>query len=199
MNVLLLAALVIAAGLAGAMLRWLGERQPRDSNALIDTIDATLPQTQCAQCGYPGCRPYAEAVANGESHTLCPPGGEATARALAALLGRSSDAEPVLEEPVLAKVSEEACIGCTLCLPACPVDAILGAKDMLHTVIDDECTGCGLCLPPCPVDCIELVAVRKGPTPNEVSAQILGPEIVAFGRDSESQAGEQDKNEAVST
>ena len=154
---LLLAGLTLAAGCTGALLCWLAERQPLDAESLVTLIDAQLPQTQCAQCGYPGCRPYAQAVAEGASHTLCPPGGEATVRALTMLLGRDTHARPSDEPEVLATIVEETCIGCTLCLPACPVDAIVGAKDMLHTVLTDECTGCALCLPPCPVDCIELV------------------------------------------
>ena len=156
MNLLLISGLVLAAGATGVVLRWLAVRQPLDENSLITAIEAHLPQTQCAQCGYPGCRPYAEALAGGASHALCPPGGAATVTALTALLGRDA-ARPVAQTAALARIVEDACIGCTLCLPACPVDAIIGAKDMLHTVLSAECTGCGLCLPPCPVDCIDLI------------------------------------------
>lgn len=159
MSVFALAGLVAGACCVGALLQWLARQQPTNEAPLVRAIDALLPQTQCAQCGYPGCAPYAAAVAAGESHTLCPPGGAATARALGELLGRGSTPGHVAApEPGVARITEDTCIGCALCLPACPVDAIVGAKDMLHTVITAECTGCELCLPPCPVDCIEMVA-----------------------------------------
>ena len=136
-----------------------------DDNELIDAIDALLPQTQCAQCGYPGCRPYAEAVATGAAIDLCPPGGNATFEGLKALLGRSEGASPPAPETVLARIREEECIGCFLCIRACPVDAIIGAPGYMHTVIEDECTGCELCVPACPVDCIDLIpAVRQADT-----------------------------------
>ena len=156
---LALAGLVAGACCVGALLQWLARRQPVDAVPLVVAIDALLPQTQCAQCGYPGCAPYAAAVSAGEAHNLCPPGGATTANALAELLGRTGVHDPV--SPALsikARITEDACIGCALCLPACPVDAIVGAKDMLHTVIAAECTGCELCLPPCPVDCIEMAS-----------------------------------------
>ena len=128
-----------------------------DDNELIDAIDALLPQTQCAQCGYPGCRPYAEAVAAGAAIDLCPPGGNATFEALGALLGRSGGVPPPAPQNLLARIREEECIGCFLCTRACPVDAIIGAPGYMHTVIEAECTGCELCLPACPVDCIDLL------------------------------------------
>jgi len=142
----------------------------RMSNAeRIDAIDRLLPQTQCAQCGYPGCRPYATAIANGEADiNQCPPGGEAGVRKLADLLGRA--AKPLnpgngIEKPAfVALIVEEDCIGCTKCIQACPVDAIVGAPKRMHTVIADLCTGCELCLPPCPVDCIVLIAPPEQPT-----------------------------------
>jgi electron transport complex protein RnfB len=150
-----------------------------EGDPLVDKIDALLPQTQCGQCTYPGCRPYAQAIANGEADiNQCPPGGEATIIALADLLGR--DPKPLnpehgVEENVktVAVIDEQICIGCTLCIQACPVDAILGAAKQMHTVIASECTGCDLCLPPCPVDCIEMVPVKpdiknwKWPMPEE--------------------------------
>lgn len=137
---------------------------------LVERIDALLPQTQCTQCGYAGCRPYAEAIARGEADIdRCPPGGDAGVRALAELLDRPvvpiapECGEPVTE-PEVAIIDESTCIGCTRCIQACPVDAIVGAAKQMHTVIAAECTGCGLCLPPCPVDCIALVP-SPDPTP----------------------------------
>jgi electron transport complex protein RnfB len=128
----------------------------------VDDIDALLPQTQCTRCGYPGCRPYAEAVAVGEAPiNQCPPGGAATIEALAALLHRPAlPLNPAngTEGPILvAQIDEEACIGCAKCLPPCPVDAIIGAHRQMHTVVLALCTGCELCVAPCPVDCIAMV------------------------------------------
>ncbi len=128
----------------------------------IDAIDRLLPQTQCERCGHPGCRPYATAIVSGKAEiNQCPPGGARTIRALADLLGR--DPLPLNPENgregsrTRAVIDEKSCIGCTLCIKACPVDAILGANKQMHTVIATECTGCDLCLPPCPVDCISMV------------------------------------------
>lgn len=135
---------------------------PMHESDLIDRIDALLPQTQCTRCGYPACRPYAEAIAIGATDiNRCPPGGAAGIRALAALLGRAEtalDPECGEEAPMqLAAIREAECIGCLKCVQACPVDAIVGASKRIHVVIADRCTGCELCLPPCPVDCIDLV------------------------------------------
>ncbi|WP_104203774.1 electron transport complex subunit RsxB [Billgrantia saliphila] len=125
---------------------------------LIDAIDALLPQTQCGKCGHPGCRPYAEAIASGEAINRCPPGGEATVERLAELTGRPSlPLEQPAQVPLAAVIREAECIGCTKCIQACPVDAILGASKQMHTVISAECTGCELCVTPCPVDCIDLI------------------------------------------
>ncbi|MCC6592287.1 MAG: RnfABCDGE type electron transport complex subunit B [Xanthomonadales bacterium] len=128
-----------------------------------DAIDALLPQTQCTRCGYSGCRPYAEAIAAGEAAiNQCPPGGAATIEALARLTGLPAlplnPTNGVEQARKVAFILEEHCIGCTKCLPACPVDAIIGASKRMHTVIVAECTGCELCIAPCPVDCIVLVA-----------------------------------------
>ena len=130
--------------------------------ALAAAIDAVLPQTQCTRCGYPACRPYAEAIAAGTAGiNQCPPGGAAGIAVLARLTGRPAlPLNPAngVETPLeLALIDEAHCIGCTLCIQACPTDAIVGAAKLMHTVIADRCTGCGLCLPPCPVDCISMV------------------------------------------
>jgi electron transport complex protein RnfB len=139
---------------------------------LADRIDALLPQTQCRQCLFDGCRPYAEAIARGEADVdRCPPGGDAGAARLARLLGRAPrrvDPRHGIHEPRrVAWIDEERCIGCAKCLPACPVDAIVGAARHTHTVIEVQCTGCKLCLPPCPVDCIELRWPVGDPLPAE--------------------------------
>jgi electron transport complex protein RnfB len=128
---------------------------------LVERIDALLPQTQCTRCGYAACRPYAQALAHGNAAiNRCPPGGREGIVALAALLGRSVlPLDPICgrEEPAaVAFIDAQACIGCARCLPACPVDAILGARHFLHTVLEAECNGCDLCLAACPVDCIEM-------------------------------------------
>ncbi len=149
-------------GLFGLGLGWAARKFHVESDPVVDRIEAILPQTQCGQCNYPGCRPYAEAIASGEAGiNQCPPGGEPGIKALADLLGIESmplNPENGEEKPkAVAVIDELACIGCTLCIQACPVDAILGASKQMHTVIESECTGCDLCLPPCPVDCIEMV------------------------------------------
>lgn len=127
-----------------------------------DDIDALLPQTQCTRCGYTGCRPYAEAVANGAAQiNQCPPGGSPTIAALAGLLHREilplNPANGVEGPPLVAQIDENVCIGCAKCLPPCPVDAIIGARKQMHTVVAALCTGCELCIAPCPVDCITMV------------------------------------------
>lgn len=135
-----------------------------EGDPLVDQINELLPQTQCGQCGYPGCKPYAEAIAEGDTINKCPPGGDEGVKALADLLG----VEPIAldetrgeEKPArVAYIREDECIGCTKCIQACPVDAIVGAPKLMHTVITDECTGCDLCVEPCPVDCIDMPEVK---------------------------------------
>jgi len=139
-----------------------GAAQPDTTIARINAIDALLPQTQCGYCGHAGCRPYAQAIAQGEPINRCPPGGAETIAALADLL----DVEPLPldgeERPrTVAFIREAECIGCTKCIQACPVDAIVGAPKLMHTVLADECTGCDLCLEPCPVDCIDMRPVTE--------------------------------------
>lgn len=161
-------ALTILAIIFGLLLGFAAVRFKVEGDPVVDQIDAMLPQTQCGQCTYAGCRPYAEAIANGEADiNQCPPGGETVIIALADLLGR--DAKPLNAEhgeakiePTVVIIDEQICIGCTLCIQACPVDAILGAAKQMHTIIKDECTGCNLCIPPCPVDCIYIVPVETG-------------------------------------
>jgi len=128
--------------------------------SLISRIDALLPQTQCGKCGHPGCKPYAEGIASGEAINKCPPGGDETIAALARLLDVNVialDTERGSAPPQVAFIREAECIGCTKCIQACPVDAIVGAAKLMHTVIVDECTGCDLCVAPCPVDCIDML------------------------------------------
>jgi Na+-translocating ferredoxin:NAD+ oxidoreductase subunit B len=157
----------ILAAVFGLVLGYASIRFKVEADPIVDQIDSILPQTQCGQCGFAGCRPYAEAIAAGEAEiNRCPPGGEAGIQALADLLGR--DPVPLDEEvgeektaPTVAYIDEQVCIGCTLCLQACPVDAILGAAKQLHTVIESECTGCELCIEPCPVDCIHMKPVHQ--------------------------------------
>ena len=159
-------ALIALASLFGLVLGFSAIFFKVESSPVVDKIDSLLPQTQCGQCSFAGCHPYAEAIAAGEAPiNLCPPGGENTVQALADLLDvevlpldESEDAE---QGPIVAIIIEDTCIGCTLCIQACPVDAIVGAAKQMHTVIESECTGCELCLAPCPVDCIEMVPVKQ--------------------------------------
>ena len=161
LNALLLMAAV--ALILGAVLGYAAVKFRVEGDPLVEKIDAILPQTQCGQCGHPGCRPYAEALAEGrDTINRCPPGGEEGIRKLADLLNVEFlpyDGEVAPKLPALARIDEDRCIGCTLCLQACPVDAIVGAAKQMHTVIASECTGCELCLPPCPVDCIHMETV----------------------------------------
>ncbi len=140
-------------------------------------VDALLPQTQCRRCGYDGCRPYADAVAEGAAINRCPPGGDALVAALAALtdhpvvpLDRACGAHGPLE---VARIDEAWCIGCTLCIAACPVDAIVGAAKRMHAVLPALCTGCALCVPPCPVDCIDMSPAGRAWSPADADAARL--------------------------
>ena len=181
-------AIIALAGLSilfGALLGYAAIRFKVEGNPIVEQIDALLPQTHCGQCSYPGCKPYAEAIANGDKINKCPPGGESTIQALADLLGvepEPLDAEHGAERdvPTVALIREDECIGCTKCIQACPIDAILGAAKQMHTVIASECTGCDLCVEPCPVDCIDMVPVEttlqtwhwqqpKGPAENLIA------------------------------
>lgn len=150
----------------GLILGYAAVRFKVEEDPLVEKIDALLPQTQCAQCGFPGCHPYAEAIAKGEVDiNRCVPGGETTIVALADLLGRDAkplDPECGVEKPkMVAIIDENTCIGCTLCIQACPVDAILGSAKQMHTIIRSECTGCELCVAPCPVDCITMIPIKQ--------------------------------------
>ncbi|MDR1276547.1 MAG: electron transport complex subunit RsxB [Candidatus Accumulibacter sp.] len=160
--IIAVAVMTLGAAFLGAALGWASERFRVEGNPIIDQIERALPQTQCGQCGFPGCRGYAEAIADGEAINLCAPGGEAGARKLADLLGREIPTAGVAEKPPqFAVIDENRCIGCTLCIQACPVDAIVGAAKQLHTVVGSICTGCALCAAPCPVECIEMKTIAE--------------------------------------
>lgn len=136
----------------------------------IDAIDALLPQTQCTKCGYKDCYDYAKAITNGEKHNRCPPGGEVTMVALSKLLKRPTiplDQSCGVHQPrKVAVINEDLCIGCTKCILACPVDAIIGSGKLMHTVIEQDCSGCDLCVEPCPMDCIDMVTLPSEKQPN---------------------------------
>ncbi|EAZ98611.1 electron transport complex subunit RsxB [Marinobacter sp. ELB17] len=175
--IIAIAVLLGLAAVFGALLGFAAERFKVEGNPLVDQIDALLPQTQCGQCGFPGCRPYAEAINNGEAINKCPPGGEATINALADLLDvepQPLDAEHgAAQAKRVAVIREDECIGCTKCIQACPVDAILGAAKHMHTVIESECTGCDLCVEPCPVDCIDMIVIEP-----DIRSWIWAPPVV---------------------
>lgn len=161
LNVILTAVVTVSliALVGGLVLSYASRRMPSDAESLVDKVNILLPQIQCAQCGYPGCRPYAKAIVERNAPiNLCPPGGDETIQRLAGLLGREPDplAAHEFESNTLAIIDEDICIGCTYCREVCPVDAIVGARHLMHTVIASECTGCHLCVPRCPVDCIRM-------------------------------------------
>lgn len=180
-------ALLALALIFGAILGFASVRFKVEGNPIVEQINELLPQTQCGQCGHPGCRPYAEAIASGEAINRCPPGGQATINALADLLDVEAeplDAESGVEKPPsVAFIREDECIGCTKCLQACPVDAILGAAKQMHTILRDECTGCDLCVEPCPVDCIEMrpieITTRTWRWELPVQSQAFTGELIA--------------------
>lgn len=164
----MLTGILMLAGLAlglAAVLLLTARLLPGGEDTAAQQIESLLPKIQCAQCGYPGCAPYAQAIADGAADiNRCPPGGQETVERIAELLGRDA---PALDSSLgrasmdqVARINESECIGCALCAKACPVDAIAGVPQMMHTVIEAYCTGCELCLPPCPVDCIELAPRR---------------------------------------
>ncbi|MGL4473316.1 MAG: electron transport complex subunit RsxB [Shewanella sp.] len=172
--------LTLLAMLFGLILGFAAQKFKVEGNPIVDELEAILPQTQCGQCGYPGCRPYAEAIANGEKVNRCPPGGSATMEKLAELMGvepepmSATTAEPIKK---VAFIRELECIGCTKCIQACPVDAIIGSGKLMHTVLSKDCTGCDLCVEPCPVDCIDMIPVVQGINNwdwklNQISSQI---------------------------
>ncbi|MGD9265391.1 MAG: electron transport complex subunit RsxB [Lysobacterales bacterium] len=174
--VLYLTLLVMLSGLA---LAWATRHFQAPGDAISDMVNAVLPQTQCGRCGFHGCRPYADALALKQADVnRCPPGADTGIRALADLLGRPSkplDLEIATTTPTVVVIDEQRCIGCTLCIQACPVDAIVGASKLMHTVIESECTGCNRCLPPCPVDCIEIVSGPRYTQPVSASGRDLAP------------------------
>lgn len=160
-NTILTAALFIGllCAMLGGILLVIARFGKHSEDDRIAQVESLLPQTQCGQCDFPGCRPYAVAIIEQSAPiNRCPPGGAETIQKLAALLNREETALSVEEKPLqVAVIEEAACIGCTKCIPVCPVDAIIGARGQMHTIIPDRCTGCELCLAPCPMDCISLV------------------------------------------
>lgn len=149
--------------------RVLKAKRPATEHSISHAVNKILPQTQCGQCGYPGCKPYADAIENGDAINKCPPGGQETVNRLAKLLDvpslpllqSSEDSTDTSIEDTVVVIREPECIGCTKCIVACPVDAIVGAPKFMHTVIEELCTGCNLCIEPCPVDCIDIKSRQK--------------------------------------
>jgi electron transport complex protein RnfB len=206
----IIAALVALVGLSlvfGALLGFAAEKFKIEGDPVIDQIDELLPQTQCGQCGFPGCRPYAESIAGGDAINKCPPGGQATINAIANLLDVPA---PTLDEEhgeasdikTIAYIREDECIGCTKCIQACPVDAILGAAKLMHTVIVDECTGCDLCVEPCPVDCIDMLPVEmdisqwRWPNPKH-DDQLIATDRTNHSNESSTKSVEQNREDAA--
>ena len=156
-----IAIIAVIALIFGAVLGYSSIKLKVEADPIVEQIDALLPQSQCGQCGYPGCKPYAQAVANGDEITKCVPGGQPLVVKIAELMGVDvPDMDGAEPETKVAIIHEEMCIGCTKCIAACPVDAIIGTNKAMHTVIADLCTGCELCVAPCPTDCIEMIKVK---------------------------------------
>lgn len=177
----------VLALVAGYLLTFVAKHLAPSDDELVEKINALLPQTQCAQCGYPGCKPYAIAITQNQAPIdRCPPGGATTLSALAKLLDREpTQLQPQQDSlPSTARIVEKDCIGCTLCLEACPVDAIIGSYGYMHSVIEEQCTGCELCLPSCPMDCIEMHA---SDTPSFIAEPVVntGAACIHCGRCSE--------------
>ena len=182
--------LLLLAIIFGGLLGYAARAFRVEGNPIFEEINALLPQTQCGQCGHPGCRPYAESIANGGPINKCPPGGESTILALARLLDvepEPLDAEHGSEDiRKVAYIREAECIGCTKCIQACPVDAILGSAKHMHTVIASECTGCDLCVEPCPVDCIDMIPAKNPlqnwhwvrPDPRLAGVQLIATDLL---------------------
>jgi electron transport complex protein RnfB len=178
--------LAAVAALCGLLLSVAANKLRIAGDPVVDSIEALLPQTQCAQCGYAGCRPYALALAVGQADiNQCPPGGETVIRALADLLNREpaplNAAFGENKPQQTAVIREEDCIGCTLCIEACPVDAIVGSAKRMHTVLADACTGCELCLAPCPVDCIDLLPLAAHHAEPAFEDDLLARECIRCG------------------
>lgn len=166
--VLIIIVFIALAFVFGAILGFAAIRFKVDANPIVEQLDNLLPQTQCGQCGYPGCRPYAEAIANGDDINKCVPGGGAAIERIADLMGvdiPSQEPDLLAENPPkrVAFIHENLCIGCTRCIHACPVDAIVGAAKQMHTIVRQECTGCDLCVEPCPTNCIEMIELPATP------------------------------------
>ncbi|PJG83387.1 electron transport complex subunit RsxB [Caviibacterium pharyngocola] len=159
----ILIAIALLALIFGVVLGIASVKLKVEADPIVEKIDALLPQSQCGQCGYPGCKPYAEAIANGDVITKCVPGGQPLVVKIADLLGVDVPATDFTEDPTpkVAFIDENMCIGCTKCIQACPVDAIIGTNRAMHTIIPDLCTGCELCVAPCPTDCISMIKTQK--------------------------------------
>lgn len=159
-------ALVILAITFGLLLGFAAVQFKVDADPTAEKIEEILPQTQCGQCGYPGCKPYAEAITNGEAAiNLCTPGGQDAINKIANIMGVDPELANAEEDNVkkVAFINEDMCIGCTKCMAACPVDAIIGTNRQIHTILENECTGCNLCVAPCPTECIQLIPVKETP------------------------------------